>query len=72
MVTQTPVEDAAPPPTEPLTKDTKSKRPRLDRATLHLGNSEQAEARLAELGHPLPSRRLPPETATPQLALDVA
>ena len=38
---------------------------------LHLGR-KQAEARLAELGHPLPSRRLPPETAPPQLVLDVA
>jgi hypothetical protein len=38
---------------------------------LNLGR-KQAEARLAELGHPLPSRLLPPETAPPQLVLDVA
>lgn len=30
---------------------------------------KQAEARLAELGHPLPSRVLPPATAPPQLLL---
>jgi hypothetical protein len=38
---------------------------------LHLGR-KRAEARLVELGHPLTSRLLPPETAPPQLALDVA
>ena len=30
---------------------------------------KQAEARLAELGHPLPSQVLPPATAPPQLLL---